>query len=157
MPLTGDVDRRRSTDPATGADPSADVLKLPHDGSRRQDPAFFAAHRGLGSPSPAWARTTRTATLPRAPFGSATGLGMTVLRTDQQGSVAVTEHDGRLGAGYLAVNVPKPVGQQRPGGWPAPDRCKRAAPLPPCAGATPRRPMLGTDLAPSSAAYPSGD
>ena len=80
-----------------GADLRADVLKIPHHGSARQDPAFFAAtgarlaiaSAGLdndyGHPAP------RTVQLVRS-------LGMTVLRTDQQGSVAITSDDGRLAA-----------------------------------------------------------
>ena len=95
--LTGDVEPDgQARILATGVDLRADVLKIPHHGSSRQDPAFFAgtearvaiASAGLdnsyGHPSP---RTLRLAT----------GLGMTVLRTDLQGSVAVTEHAGRLG------------------------------------------------------------
>lgn len=96
--LTGDVEPSgQARILAMGADLHADVLKLPHHGSRRQDPEFFAAtgariaiasageHNSYGHPAPSTVRL-------------ATGLGMTVLRTDQQGSVAVTERDGRLGA-----------------------------------------------------------
>jgi len=95
--LTGDVEPDgQARILATGVDLRADVLKIPHHGSSRQDPAFFAstgarvaiASAGLdnsyGHPAPSTLRL-------------ATGLGMTVLRTDQQGSVAVTERDGRLG------------------------------------------------------------
>jgi len=95
--LTGDVEPDgQARILATGVDLRADVMKLPHHGSSRQDPAFFArtearvaiASAGLGNsyghPAPSTVRL-------------ATGLGMTVLRTDQQGSVAVTEHAGRLG------------------------------------------------------------
>lgn len=96
--LTGDVEPAGQEHIlATGADLHADVLKLPHHGSSRQDPAFFAAtgarvavasagqDNSYGHPAPSTIRL-------------AIGLGMTVLRTDQQGSVAVTERDGRLGA-----------------------------------------------------------
>ncbi len=95
--LTGDVEPDgQARILATGADLRVDVLKIPHHGSSRQDPAFFAstgarvaiASAGLGNsyghPAPSTLRL-------------ATGLGMTVLRTDLQGSVAVTEHAGRLG------------------------------------------------------------
>ena len=95
--LTGDVEPDgQARILATGVDLRADVLKLPHHGSSRQDPAFFArtgarvaiASAGLdnsyGHPAPSTVRL-------------ATGLGMTALRTDQQGSIAVTEHHGRLG------------------------------------------------------------
>ncbi|HYI57945.1 MAG TPA: ComEC/Rec2 family competence protein [Microlunatus sp.] len=96
--LTGDVEPDgQARIRATGVDLRADVLKLPHHGSSRQDPAFFAAtgarvaiasagqRNSYGHPAPSTVRL-------------ATGLGMTVLRTDTQGSIAVTERDGRLGA-----------------------------------------------------------
>ncbi|MBM7797817.1 competence protein ComEC [Microlunatus panaciterrae] len=72
----------------SGADLSADVLKLPHHGSARQDARFIAAtharvaiasaglNNDYGHPAP---RTVRLAE----------SLGMTVLRTDLQGSVAI--------------------------------------------------------------------
>lgn len=96
--LTGDVEppgQERIL--AAGADLRADVLKLPHHGSSRQDRRFFAAtgarvaiasageNNSYGHPAPSTVRL-------------ATSLGMSVLRTDQQGSVAVTERDGRIGA-----------------------------------------------------------
>jgi len=96
--LTGDVEPPgQAAILGSGADLRADVLKVPHHGSARQDPAFFAAtgarlaiaSAGLdndyGHPAP------RTVQL----VGS---LGMTLLRTDQQGSVAITSEDGRLAA-----------------------------------------------------------
>lgn len=96
--LTGDVEPAgQARILATGADLRADVLKLPHHGSSRQDPRFFAAtgarvaiasageNNSYGHPAPSTVRL-------------ATGLGMSVLRTDQQGSVAITERDGRIGA-----------------------------------------------------------
>lgn len=96
--LTGDVEPAgQARILATGADLRADVLKLPHHGSSRQDPAFFAAtgarialasagqQNSYGHPAPSTVRL-------------ATSLGMMVLRTDTQGSIAVTEHAGRLGA-----------------------------------------------------------
>ena len=73
------------------------MLKIPHHGSARQDPAFFAAtgarlaiasagrDNDYGHPAP------RTVQLARS-------LGMTVLRTDEEGSVAVGVDDGRLAA-----------------------------------------------------------
>jgi competence protein ComEC len=74
----------------------ADVLKVPHHGSRYQDPDLLASlHARLavvsvgkdndyGHPAPATLRLLRAA-------------GMTVERTDQVGDVAVTVHDGHLG------------------------------------------------------------
>jgi competence protein ComEC len=82
---------------ARGVDLRADVLKIPHHGSARQDPAFFAAtgarlalasagrDNDYGHPAP------RTVHL-------AQSLGMTVLRTDEEGSAAVVVRDGRLAA-----------------------------------------------------------
>jgi competence protein ComEC len=96
--LTGDVEPPgQQAILATGADLRADVLKIPHHGSAQQDPAFFAApHARLaiasagvdndyGHPAP------RTVQLARSN-------GMTVLRTDQDGSVAVRSDRDRLAA-----------------------------------------------------------
>jgi competence protein ComEC len=95
--LTGDVEPDgQARILATGVELRADVLKIPHHGSSRQDPAFFARtgarvaiasagpDNSYGHPAPSTLRL-------------AAGLGMTVLRTDQQGSVAVYERAGRLG------------------------------------------------------------
>ena len=96
--LTGDVEPPgQQAILATGSDLDADVLKIPHHGSAEQDPAFFAAtHARLaiasagvdndyGHPAP------RTVQLARS-------TGMTVLRTDQDGSVAVRLDRERLAA-----------------------------------------------------------
>jgi len=96
--LTGDVEPPGQAAILAGRpDLRADVLKVPHHGSARQDPAFFAAtgsrvaimsagaDNDYGHPAP------RTVQLARS-------LGMTVLRTDQQGAVAITVRDGRIGA-----------------------------------------------------------
>ncbi|MDF2747637.1 MAG: fold metallo-hydrolase [Propionibacteriaceae bacterium] len=95
--LTGDVEPPgQQAILASGADLRADVLKIPHHGSARQEPAFFAATRArvaiasagpdndYGHPAP------RTVALARS-------LGMVLLRTDTQGSVAITARDGSLG------------------------------------------------------------
>jgi len=78
---------------AAGVDLRATVLKVPHHGSARQEPAFFAAtgsrvaimsagvDNDYGHPAP------RTVQLARS-------LGMTVLRTDENGAVALTGQDG---------------------------------------------------------------
>jgi competence protein ComEC len=96
--LTGDVEPPgQQAILGTGADLRADVLKIPHHGSAQQDPAFFAAtharlaiasagaHNDYGHPAP------RTVQLVES-------LGMTMLRTDQNGSVAI-----RLGTDRLAA------------------------------------------------------
>ena len=80
---------------AAGADLHADVLKVPHHGSSRQDQAFLAAtHARLaiasagvdndyGHPAPSTVARLRA-------------LGMQVLATNEHGGVAVEERDGRL-------------------------------------------------------------
>ena len=96
--LTGDVEPPgQAAILESGADLRADVLKVPHHGSSRQDRAFFAAtgarlaiasagpDNDYGHPAP------RTVQLINS-------LGMTLLRTDQQGSVAITTDGGRLAA-----------------------------------------------------------
>ncbi|MDN5762656.1 MAG: ComEC/Rec2 family competence protein [Microlunatus sp.] len=96
--LTGDVEPEgQARILATGADVRADVLKVPHHGSRRQDPAFFAATGARIAITSAGADNSYGHPAPST-LHLATSLGMAVLRTDTQGSLAVTEHNGRLGA-----------------------------------------------------------
>ena len=96
--LTGDLEPPgQAALLSRGVDLRADVLKIPHHGSARQDPAFFAAtgarlaiasagrDNDYGHPAP------RTVALARS-------LGMTVLRTDEQGAAAVVVRDGQLSA-----------------------------------------------------------
>jgi competence protein ComEC len=96
--LTGDVEPPgQQAIVNSGADLHADVLKIPHHGSAQQDPAFIAAtHARLaiasagvdndyGHPAP------RTVQLVQS-------LGMTMLSTDQEGSVAVRLVSDRLAA-----------------------------------------------------------
>jgi len=95
MLATGDVEPEgQQAILASGADVRASVLKVPHHGSSRQDEAFLKAtgaqvalvevglHNTYGHPA---AKTLRTLE----------GLGMRVLRTDQQGAVAVALTAGR--------------------------------------------------------------
>ena len=97
--LTGDIEPPgQQAIVASGADLRADVLKLPHHGSGNQDPGFIAAtsarvaiaSAGLdndyGHPAPRTVRLVES-------------LGMTLLRTDQDGSVAI----GGDAAGLTAV------------------------------------------------------
>ncbi len=87
--LTGDVEPPgQASLVEAGFDLRADVLKVPHHGSARQDPRFLAAvharlavvsagrHNDYGHPAP---RTV----------AALTALGATVLRTDTAGSIAV--------------------------------------------------------------------
>ncbi|MDQ3104023.1 MAG: MBL fold metallo-hydrolase, partial [Actinomycetota bacterium] len=95
--LTGDVEPTgQQALLRTGVDLHADVLKVPHHGSQRQDPSFLAAvgaplsvvsvgaDNGYGHPAPALL----------AHLG--TGADQ-VARTDQHGDVAVVVDDGQLG------------------------------------------------------------
>jgi competence protein ComEC len=96
--LTGDVEPPgQQAILSTGVDLHADVLKIPHHGSAQQNPAFIAASHarlaiasaGLdndyGHPAP------RTVQLIRS-------LGMTLLRTDENGSIAVRVRQHQLAA-----------------------------------------------------------
>jgi competence protein ComEC len=96
--LTGDVEPAgQQAILSAGLDLQADMIKVPHHGSARQERAFIAATRArlaiasagidndYGHPAP------RTVQLVRS-------LGMTLLRTDQNGSIAVRLHQGRLAA-----------------------------------------------------------
>ena len=82
---------------ASGADVSADVLKVPHHGSAHQDPGFLAATRARVAVASAGADNDYGHPAPRT-TQLLTSLGMTVLRTDRQGSVAITERNGALAA-----------------------------------------------------------
>jgi competence protein ComEC len=96
--LTGDVEPPgQQAIMSAGMDLQADVLKIPHHGSAQQEAAFIAASHarlaiasaGLdndyGHPAP------RTVQLVRS-------LGMTLLRTDQNGSIAIGLRHDRLAA-----------------------------------------------------------
>ena len=93
---TGDIEpTQQAAVLDSGVDLRADVLKLPHHGSANQDPAFIAAtgarlaiasaglHNDYGHPAP------KTVRLVGAD-------GMTLLRTDLQGSVAIGVEHGRV-------------------------------------------------------------
>lgn len=96
--FTGDVepDGQRAI-LATGVSLAVDVLKVPHHGSSRQEQSFLAAtgariaitssgfQNGYGHPAASTVRRLEQ-------------LGMTVLRTDLDGGVAVWVDDGEVGA-----------------------------------------------------------
>lgn len=96
--LTGDVEPAgQRALLAGGADLRAEVLKVPHHGSSRQEPAFFAATQARYAVASAGPDNDYGHPAPRT-VALATSLGMTVLRTDVQGSVAVVSRDGALAA-----------------------------------------------------------
>ncbi|MFL6064287.1 MAG: ComEC/Rec2 family competence protein [Friedmanniella sp.] len=78
-----------------GADLRVSVLKVPHHGSSRQQSAFFAATGASLAVASAGLQNDYGHPAPRM-LALARSLGMTVLRTDQNGSVAVTGRDGEL-------------------------------------------------------------
>jgi competence protein ComEC len=93
--VTGDIEPEgQATILAAGGDVRATVLKVPHHGSSRQDPAFLKAtgarialievgkDNTYGHPA---AKTLR----------ALEGLGMQIVRTDQQGAVAVGISGGK--------------------------------------------------------------
>lgn len=99
--VTGDVEPEGQQEIlASGADVRATVLKVPHHGSSRQDAGFLKAtgarlalievgkDNTYGHPA---AKTLRLLE----------GLGMTILRTDQQGAVAVAVASGSLGVSTM--------------------------------------------------------
>ena len=93
--LSGDIETEAQGELLRRLAPRADVLKVPHHGSRRLDPAFFSsvgaraalisvgADNDYGHPAP-----STIALLQR--------LGARVYRTDQSGDLAVIDQDGRL-------------------------------------------------------------
>ncbi|HET9872632.1 MAG TPA: ComEC/Rec2 family competence protein [Propionibacteriaceae bacterium] len=96
--LTGDVEPEgQQAILATGADLGADVLKLPHHGSGRQDPDFLAATGARVAIASAGLDNSYGHPAPRT-VQLAASLGMTVLRTDLQGSVAVVARKSGLAA-----------------------------------------------------------
>ena len=80
-----------------GADVRVDVLKLPHHGSARQDRAFLAATRATVAVASAGVDNDYGHPAPRT-LQVVESLGMTVLRTDLQGSVAIVDRAGELTA-----------------------------------------------------------
>jgi competence protein ComEC len=81
----------------SGADLQADVLKIPHHGSAQQDPSS-SKRRTPASQSRVPAPTTITDHPAPRTLQLVRSLGMTVLRTDENGSVAVRLARDRLAA-----------------------------------------------------------
>ncbi|MEV2265159.1 ComEC/Rec2 family competence protein [Nonomuraea africana] len=93
--LSGDVETEAQAELLRAGLPRADLLKVPHHGSARQDARFLAAtgaraalisvgsDNGYGHPAP-------------PTLGMLHRLGMRVYRTDQSGALAVIDQSGRL-------------------------------------------------------------
>jgi competence protein ComEC len=106
--LEGDAQRELLS---RGVDLRADVLKVPHHGSRKQDPDFLDAVHAKVALTPVGAGNPyghpAAATLQRLEDD-----GARVYRSDRDGDVAVTLHKGRLGSvgrGGDGVPPPRPV------------------------------------------------
>lgn len=96
--LTGDVEPAgQRAILATGADLEAEVLKVPHHGSARQEPAFFAATHARVAIASAGVDNDYGHPAPRT-VQLAQGLGMTVLATNVNGAVAISGHAATLAA-----------------------------------------------------------
>jgi competence protein ComEC len=95
--LTGDVEvPAQQALVAAGTSLRADVLKVPHHGAADQDPAFLAATRAKVAVISVGARNTYGQPA-GATVSTLAAAGMQVLRTDQDGDVAVVVRGGRLG------------------------------------------------------------
>ncbi|MFI6812258.1 ComEC/Rec2 family competence protein [Nonomuraea sp. NPDC050328] len=93
--LSGDIETEAQVQLVRQGVPQADILKVPHHGSARQDPGFLGAvgaraalisvGRGndYGHPAP-------------GALAALAGVGARVFRTDQMGALAVVERDGKL-------------------------------------------------------------
>lgn len=81
----------------SGADLTADVLKLPHHGSARQDRDFLASTKATVALASAGVDNDYGHPAPRT-LQLVESLGMTVLRTDLQGSLAIVDRAGALTA-----------------------------------------------------------
>jgi len=96
--VTGDVEPSgQQAIVADGADLRAEVLKLPHHGSGRQDPAFITATRARVAIASAGVDNEYGHPAPRT-VQLVESLGMTLFRTDEDGSVAIISRDGTLSA-----------------------------------------------------------
>ncbi len=94
--LTGDVEppgQRALL--ASGADLRADVLKIPHHGSARQEREFFAATHARVAVASAGVDNDYGHPAPRT-LQLAQSLGMTVLSTNANGAVAIRGHGTTL-------------------------------------------------------------
>ncbi len=96
--LTGDVEPSgQAAILQTGADDSADVLKIPHHGSSRQDADFFRSSHARVAIASAGIDNDYGHPAPRT-VHLVQSLGMTLLRTDTQGSIAIIRTERGIGA-----------------------------------------------------------
>lgn len=94
--LTGDLEpQSQRSIVATGVDLRADVLKVPHHGSSRQDPAFIAATQARLAIISAGIDNDYGHPAPRT-LDLLTRQGMKITRTDTAGSIALTTTDNNL-------------------------------------------------------------
>ncbi|MDA0634944.1 ComEC/Rec2 family competence protein [Nonomuraea sp. MCN248] len=93
--LSGDIESEAQERLLRGALPQADVLKVPHHGSPRQVPAFFAAVRARAALVSVGADNDYGHPAPST-LGLLHRLGMRVHRTDRSGDLAVIEGEGGL-------------------------------------------------------------
>jgi len=94
--LTGDLEpQAQRSILATGVDLRADVLKVPHHGSSRQEPAFIAATQARLAVISAGLNNDYGHPAPRT-LDLLTHQGMKITRTDTAGSIALTTTDNQL-------------------------------------------------------------
>ncbi|MGI5270008.1 ComEC/Rec2 family competence protein [Nonomuraea sp. CA-218870] len=93
--LSGDIESEAQERLLRGALPQADVFKVPHHGSPRQVPAFFAAVRARAALVSVGADNDYGHPAPST-LGLLHRLGMRVHRTDRSGDVAVIAQEGGL-------------------------------------------------------------
>ncbi|MEU8248485.1 ComEC/Rec2 family competence protein [Nonomuraea sp. NPDC048916] len=93
--LSGDIEIEAQEQLLRGPLPRADILKVPHHGSPRQDPAFFAAVGARAALISVGADNDYGH--PAQPtIALLNGLGARVHRTDRSGDLAVVEQNGTL-------------------------------------------------------------
>ncbi|MEV8372808.1 ComEC/Rec2 family competence protein [Kribbella sp. NPDC056861] len=103
--LTGDLEpESQRAILATGADLRADVLKVPHHGSGRQDPKFIAATKARLAVISAGLNNDYGHPAPRT-LDLLHHQGMKIARTDTSGSIALQTPDNRL---VLTTSGPRP-------------------------------------------------
>ncbi|WP_344189949.1 ComEC/Rec2 family competence protein [Acrocarpospora corrugata] len=93
--LAGDLETEAEATLLRTGVPNVDILKVPHHGSSRQDPAFLAATKARAALISVGADNTYGHPSPTT-VSRLTWLGTRVYRTDRTGDLAVISHEGRL-------------------------------------------------------------